>query len=157
MEAHGLALMSDAKGCLAALRESEQAFAAAENRDRPEWLAYFDAAYLAAKFGHCFRDLVRMTEAERFARRSLDMIDGYDRGRLFNLALLASILADQGRVEEACETGSAAVRPASEVQSVRTVVYLVDLSHRLAPFRAEPAVRVLNERIELLAQRDSEA
>jgi tetratricopeptide (TPR) repeat protein len=152
MEAHGLALMSDAQGCLAALRESEKAFAAAENGDRPEWLAYFDGAYLAAKFGHCFRDLGRLTEAERFARRSLDMIDGYDRGRLFNLALLASILADQGRVEEACETGLAAVRLASEVQSVRTVACLVDLSHRLAPFRAEPAVRMLDERIGLLAQ-----
>jgi hypothetical protein len=57
MEAHGLALANDPKGCLVALRESEQAFAAAEDRDRPEWLAYFDGAYLAAKFGHCFRDL----------------------------------------------------------------------------------------------------
>ncbi|MGH3927989.1 MAG: helix-turn-helix domain-containing protein, partial [Pseudonocardiaceae bacterium] len=56
MEAHGLALANDARGCLAALRESEQTFAAAEDRDRPEWLAYFDGAYLAAKFGHCFRD-----------------------------------------------------------------------------------------------------
>lgn len=93
MEAHGLALADDANGCLIALRESEQAFAVAENRDRPEWLAYFDGAYLAAKFGHCFRDLGRPVEAESFARRSLDMIDGYDRGRLFNLTLLASALA----------------------------------------------------------------
>jgi hypothetical protein len=54
MEAHGLALANDVSGCLAALRESEQAFAAAEERDRPEWLAYFDGAYLAGKFGRCF-------------------------------------------------------------------------------------------------------
>jgi hypothetical protein len=59
MEAHGLALTNDARECLAALRESEQAFTAAEDRDRPEWLAYFDGAYLAAKFGRCFRDLGR--------------------------------------------------------------------------------------------------
>ncbi|MCA1693690.1 MAG: helix-turn-helix domain-containing protein [Actinobacteria bacterium] len=150
MEAHGLALANDEHGCSAALRESERAFAAAQ--DRPEWLAYFDGAYLSAKFGHCFRDLGRPAEAERFARRSLDMIDGYDRGRLFNLALLASALADQRKVEEACETGLAAVRLASEVKSVRTVVYLVDLSHRLAPFRAEPEVRTLDEQIGLLVQ-----
>ncbi len=154
MEAHGLALANDAHGCLAALRESEQAFATAENRDRPEWLAYFDGAYLAAKFGHCFRDLGRSAEAERFARRSLDMIDGYDRGRLFNLVLLASALADQSKVEEACETGSAALRIASDVRSARTVTYLTDLSHRLAPFRAEPAVRMLDDQIVLLVQRD---
>jgi tetratricopeptide (TPR) repeat protein len=152
MEAHGLALMNDAQGCLAALRESEQAFATAEDRERPEWLAYFDGAYLAAKFGHCFRDLGRPFEAERFARRSLDMINGYDRGRLFNLALLASILADQHKVEEACETGLAAVRLASEVKSVRTLAYLADLSHRLVPFRAEPEVRMLDAQIGLLVQ-----
>lgn len=127
MEAHGLALAKDTRGCLTALRESEQAFAAAQQRDRPAWLGYFDGAYLAAKFGHCFRDLGRPTDAERFARRSLDMLDGYDRGRLFNLALLASALADQGKVEEACETGSAALRIAGDVRSVRTVAYLADL------------------------------
>ncbi|MGH3964655.1 MAG: hypothetical protein ACRDRY_15585 [Pseudonocardiaceae bacterium] len=147
MEAHGLALANDARGCLAALRESEQTFAAAEDRDRPEWLAYFDGAYLAAKFGHCFRDLGRPAEAEQFARRSLEMIDGYDRGRLFNLALLASALADQRKVEEACEIGSAALRIAFDVRSARTVTYLTDLSRRLAPFRAEPAVQSLDEQM----------
>ncbi|MGH3988773.1 MAG: hypothetical protein ACRDTH_11520 [Pseudonocardiaceae bacterium] len=111
---------------------------------RPEWLAYFDGAYLAAKFGHCFRDLGRPAEAERFARRSLEMIDGYDRGRLFNLALLASALVDQRKVEEACEIGSAALRIASDVRSARAVTYLTDLSRRLTPFRAEPAVQILD-------------
>ncbi|MGH3897715.1 MAG: hypothetical protein ACRDTA_05560 [Pseudonocardiaceae bacterium] len=153
MEAHGLALANGARGCLAALRESEQAFVTAEDRDRPEWLAYFDSAYLAAKFGRCFRDLGRPTEAERFARRSLDMIDGYDRGRLFNLTLLASVLADQRKVDEACETGLAALRIASEVRSARADADLADLSRRLTPFQVESAVRSLNEQIRVLVQR----
>jgi tetratricopeptide (TPR) repeat protein len=147
MEAHGLALVNDARGCLAALRESEQAFAAVEKRDRPEWLAYFDGAYLAAKFGRCFRDLGRPVEAERFARRSLDMRDGHERGKLFNLALLASVLADQRKVDEACETGMVALRIAHDVRSARTAIDLADLSRRLAPFRAESAVRMLDERM----------
>jgi hypothetical protein len=46
----------------------------------------------------------------------------------------------------------AAVHLASEVQSVRTVAYLVDLSHRLAPFRAELAARMLDERMGLLVE-----
>jgi len=147
MEAHGLALANDAHGCLAALHESERAFEAAEDRDRPTWLGYFGGAYLASKFGRCFRDLGRPVEAERFARRSLDMIDGYDRGKLFNLALLASTLADQRKVEEACETGSEAVRIARDVRSVRTAADLADLSRRLAPFRASTAVRTLDEQM----------
>lgn len=145
MEAHGLALTKDVNGCLAALRESERAFAAAEGRDRPEWLAYFDDAYLAAKFGRCFRDLGRPVEAERFARRSLDMIDGYGRARVLRLALLASTQADQRKVEEACQTGQIALHEARDVRSARTAAYLADLSRRLAPFRAEPAVCLLNE------------
>ncbi|MGH3855820.1 MAG: hypothetical protein ACRDR6_20505 [Pseudonocardiaceae bacterium] len=147
MEAHGLALANDTSGCLSALRESEQAIAAAEDRDRPEWLAYFDGAYLAAKFGRCFRDLGRPVEAERFARRSLDMIDGYERGRLFNLTLLASVLAEQRKVDEACETGMVALRIAHDVRSVRTAADLADLSRRLAPFRAESSVRILDEQM----------
>jgi tetratricopeptide (TPR) repeat protein len=153
MEAHGLALANDVSGCLAALRESEQAFAAAEERDRPEWLAYFDGAYLAGKFGRCFRDLGRPAEAEGFARRALNMVDGYERGRLFNLVLLASMLADQRKVEEACETGLAALRMASDVRSARTDADLADLSRRLTPFQAEPAVQNFKEQFRVLVQR----
>ncbi|MDX3663722.1 hypothetical protein PV646_41115 [Streptomyces sp. ID05-26A] len=142
MEAHGLALRHDTSGCLAALGDAEASFSST-GPDIPEWLRYFDAAYMAAKFAHCFRDLGRPKEAERFARRSLEMTDGYDRGRLFNTALLASILADQQRVEEACEVGTAALHMAGNMNSVRTVTYLKDIGRRLHPFRAEPAVQTL--------------
>ncbi|MEU5694203.1 helix-turn-helix transcriptional regulator [Actinosynnema sp. NPDC020468] len=142
MEAHGLALQRNVKGAVAALNDAERLFSAADG-EVPEWLGYFDAAYLAAKFAHCFRDLGRPDEAEGFARRSLKMIEGYERGRLFNTALLASILADQRRVEEACEVGLAALRMAGTFDSVRTVAYLMDVVTRLVPFRGEPAVEEL--------------
>ncbi len=61
--------------------------------------------------------------------------------------LLASVLADQRKVEEACETGSAALRIVSEVRSARVIADLADLSCRLTPFRADPAVRTLDEQM----------
>jgi transcriptional regulator with XRE-family HTH domain len=143
MEAHGLALQRDSKAAVAALRDAETLFCAAEGAEVPEWLGYFDAAYLAAKFAHTFRDLGRPDEAEGFARRSLEMSEGYERGRLFNTALLASILADQRRVEEACAVGLSALRMAGNLNSVRTVTYLADVATRLAPFAGEPAVEEL--------------
>lgn len=143
MEAHGLALQRDPKAAGVALREAEALFSAAEGSEVPEWLGYFDAAYLAAKFAHCFRELRQLDEAEGFARRSLEMSEGYERGRLFNTALLASILADQRRVEEACSVGLDALRMASNLNSVRTVTYLVDVATRLRPFRGAPAVEAL--------------
>jgi hypothetical protein len=147
MEAHGLALARDPQGCVTALGEAERAFMIGEERERPTWLGYFDRAYLSAKFAHCFRDLGQPVEAERHARRSLEMSDGYDRGRLFNTALLSSILADQRRVEEACVTGSQAVDMAASVRSVRVTAYLRDVARRLAPYRAEAQVKDLFEQM----------
>lgn len=146
MEAHGLALQGDKRGCLYALHSAEQAFN--EHRDAaPSWLAYFDTAYLAAKFAHSFRDLGQPREAEIFARRSLEMNDGYQRGKLFNTALLASILADQKRVEEACQSASLALKMMSSVRSVRCAAYLSDVARRLAPFKATSDVQALYNRM----------
>lgn len=69
------------------------------------------------------------------------MTDGYERGKLFNTALLASILADQRRVEEACAMGMNAVRMAQTVHSVRGAAYLADVGRRLAAHHKEAAVR----------------
>jgi transcriptional regulator with XRE-family HTH domain len=132
MEAHGLALQGDKQGCLAALSDAENSFSVASGKDVPEWLTYFDSAYLSAKFAHTFRDLGQPREAEDFARRSLEMSEGFERGRLFNTALLASIVADLGRLDEACSLGSVATKMASEVRSVRSMAYLADLARRLA-------------------------
>lgn len=143
MEAHGLALQGDKQGCLAALRDAENAFSAIDHADSPQWLAYFDGAYLSAKFAHTFRDLGRPKDAELFARRSLEMSDGYQRGRLFNTALLASILADIGKIDEACAHGATAVQMTGTVRSVRSATYLADLARRLTPYRANAAVRSL--------------
>lgn len=148
MEAHGLALQGDSPACLVALRDAEQAFIAADLSDTPPWLGYFDSAYLAAKFAHTFRDLGRPREAELFARRSLEMTDGYERGKLFNTALLASTLADQSRVDEACSVGMHAVEMARSLRSVRSAAYLADVGRRLAPFHTNADVQALFEQME---------
>lgn len=140
MEAHALSLSKDRSGALTALGDAERAFNASDLATSPDWLGYFDHAYLAAKFGHTFKELGMPVEAEQFARRSLDMTDGYDRGRLFNTALLASALADQGRIEESCVTAATAVRMSGAVRSVRGASYLTDVGRRLAPHRRVPAV-----------------
>ncbi|MGI9000547.1 MAG: helix-turn-helix domain-containing protein [Pseudonocardia sp.] len=130
LEAHGLALQGNARGCIAALQRAEKAFTVTDG-DSPTWLNYFDEAYLAAKFAHAFRDLGRTGDAERFARRSLQMSEGYDRGRLFNNALLASILIDQGKVDEGAEYVQIAVGMAGRVRSSRVRGYLHDVGTRL--------------------------
>ncbi len=69
------------------------------------------------------------------------MNESYARGRVFNLALLASLLAEQGQVEKACAVGSEAVDLASEIRSQRTGVYLAQLRRGLQPYADTVAVR----------------
>ncbi len=145
LAAHGHALKGEKSECLHALREGERAFERGGG-ETPPWLTYFDDAYLAAKTAHVFRELGMPAEAETYARRSLRMNEGYERGRLFNTALLASSLADQRRVEEACAEGGQAVAMLQQVRSVRATAYLSDLARRLAPFDTA-SVRELYERM----------
>jgi transcriptional regulator with XRE-family HTH domain len=146
LEAHGLALKGDIRGSIAALQRAEKAFLSATASNTPPWLRYFDEAYLSAKFAHALRDLARPDDAERFARSSLQMSDGYERGRLFNTALLATILVDRGHVDEAVEHAHIAVGMAGRVRSARARHYLHDVAVRLSPHSANTrASKVLAE------------
>ena len=150
MEAHGHALRGDAAACLKAMRRAELALGADRDAARPPWLAYFDEAYMAAKFAHAFHVLGDAKPAERFAVRSLQMNEGYERGRLFNTVLLARIYADGGRLDRACELGRSSVAMASGIRSARAHGYLADLRRRLEPHAAAPEVGALRAEIHSL-------
>jgi hypothetical protein len=150
MEAHGHALLRDARAALAAMRTAERALDAGGDEHRPPWLEYFDRAYLAAKFAHALHALGAAKPAERYAVRSLRMSDGYERGRLFNTVLLARIHADGGELEAACELGRRSVAMASGIRSARGRGYLADLRCRLEPHARVPQVRDLREQIRSL-------
>ena len=145
LEAHGLALLKDGRGAVAALHRAESLFSAADIGNTPAWLGYFDRAYLSAKFAHALRDVGMSRDAERFARASLVMSDGYERGRLFNTALLSSILADGGQVEEASATLQSAVEMAGRVASTRAGSYIRDAYRRLAVHKDSAPVRDLRQ------------
>jgi ATP/maltotriose-dependent transcriptional regulator MalT len=147
LEAHGLALHGDARGCIAALQRAEKAFGASTRDNTPPWLQYFDEAYLSAKFGHALRDLGRASDAERFARGSLQMTDGYDRGRLFNTALLSSVLIAQGRVDEGIEHALIAIRMATHVRSARVHGYLRDIATRLTQYSTHTRVPAVQQEL----------
>ncbi|MFI6785161.1 helix-turn-helix domain-containing protein [Micromonospora sp. NPDC050276] len=148
MEAHALAKANDERACAAALHQAEQALDRADRSTDPQWLSYFDEAYLSARFGHCFHALGRNTHAERFAVRSLRMDNRYVRGRAFNLALLANVHAQQGEPDRACAVGAEALTLTTQLRSARAVRYLRDLQTQLVPHRRLPAVRHFTGRID---------
>ena len=145
MEAQAHAMHKDSAACAGALNAAEHAFARS-NADAPAWLGYFDEAYMAAKFGHCFRELGNGDKAEYYARRSLDMVDGYTRGRTFNVILLANAHLQQRDLDAACAAGDEALDLATGLHSARTIRYMRDLRRRMTPYGKEPAVREFQSR-----------
>ncbi|MBB5918602.1 hypothetical protein BJY24_007514 [Nocardia transvalensis] len=130
VEAHGHAARRDKASCAVSLNAAKRAFARAEASDRPAWPAYFDSAYMSAKVAHCFRDLGDDVRTARFAEQSLDMSDGYSRGRAFNLTLLAATRASEDPIE-AVRVGRQALDLVASLSSRRSYAYLRDLRRRL--------------------------
>ncbi|MEU6737972.1 hypothetical protein [Streptosporangium sandarakinum] len=146
MEAHAHAVKGDRTACAASLHEAELAFDRRRGGDEPGWISYFDEAYLAAKFAHCFRDLGDGPATVRHATRSLDMDGRYVRGRMFNLSLLAAGWLRSGDLEQACSAAGEALELSRDLQSARSRSYADDLRRRFAPFAGEAAVKELGER-----------
>lgn len=143
MEAHGHGLSGDERACAAALHSAERTLDRADRTRDPHWIGYFDQAYLSAKFGHCFRALGQGRQAERFAKRSLDMKGGYTRGKAFNLALLGMsyLVRHDPEPERACAVGHEALPMTIELRSARANGYIAELLHHLAPYAGIPAVK----------------
>ncbi len=136
-EAHGHAARNDARSCSHALAAAEHSFALARSsHESPEWLSYFDEAYLSARIAHCFRDLGQGKQAAEYARRSLEMNSDFVRGRAFNLALLGTAMTQLGDAEQAIDAGMKAAEIAMNLQSQRSVRYIVDLQRRVTSVAA---------------------
>jgi hypothetical protein len=146
MQGHAFAVSKETTACGRALNAAEHVFERSRTADTPQWLCYFDEAYMAAKFGHCFRELGQGDKAERFALRSLDMVDGYTRGRTFNIVLLANAHLQQQNPDEACAAGNQALDLASGLQSARTIKYIRDFRRRMTRFEKDPVVSDFQER-----------
>ncbi len=154
MEAHAHAAARDERACTTSLHQAEQALDQADRSSDPQWLGYFDEAYLSAKFGHCFHALGHHQQAERFTLRSLHMDERYVRGKAFNLALLAAIHAHHGEPDRASAIGATALTLTAQLRSARAVRYLRDLQTQLTVHRRRPAVRQFITRVDVtLGQR----
>ena len=139
-EAHGHALAGSPRSAIACLTAAETALGSADPTNAPAYLGYFDAAYLAAKSAQALRDAGDSAGAIEHALRSLQMQDGYNRGRVFNLVLLATAHTLAGQVDQAAATGSLALAQARTLNSARTRHYVRDLARRLNPYQHIPEV-----------------
>jgi len=68
------------------------------------------------------------------------MTEGYERGRVFNLTLLAHGHAHRGTVDQACAVGKDVAAAAAGMNSHRVVKHLRDFRRALAPAEGSPAL-----------------
>jgi transcriptional regulator with XRE-family HTH domain len=150
LEAQGHAVAGDEIAAAAALTRAESALDRADSNSSPHFLQYLDEAYLAAKFGHVFKSLKSGNHTVKHAIRSLDMKDGYERGRIFNLALLAHGHALNGDAEESTRIGLQAIESAEMMTSVRAIGYIREVATELKPYSSVPGVKEFRKRARYL-------
>jgi transcriptional regulator with XRE-family HTH domain len=137
MAAGCFAMMGDKDTCLTVLRRAEKSL---ESLDKPD---PSDRLYLAAGCALSFRFLGWPAEAERFARSAVKLSDRWPAVRLCTRTLLASALADQRKIEEACAIASQVVPRVAPIRPARDQVCLTSVVRRLSRFGDDLSVRTL--------------
>lgn len=162
MEARALARLGDAKGCDHALAEAAREFERRKPEDDPSWFQYVDESELSAEFGHCLRDLGRVTDAAQYARRSLIAVDEttFLRSDFFVTMVLADAHLAAGDLEQACTVAIRALTAGEQIRSARCVNYLREFRQRLATAgNSRPAAefheQAASSRLWLIASRSS--
>lgn len=149
--AESLAGVGDVDGCLRALDRAELHISRARpGEELTHSVAHFDESHMLRWRGQCLVQLGRVREAEDVLRASLTKIDAsFVRARSGVLLDLASALAQQGEVEEACRTAKEALLLARDTQSKRYERQVVIFRAQLEPWADLACVIDLDE--ELLA------
>jgi transcriptional regulator with XRE-family HTH domain len=147
LEAEAHAGMGDARAARAALARADTAFGRAEPGADPSWIGFFDRARLdGMKVSSLMR--IEPQAAQALSREALASLQpSMTKKRSIILADLASALAQQGEVEEACRLAGLALAIVEQTQSAVGLQRIRDLRTRLDPWRDTRPVRQLDEQL----------
>ncbi|MFC5751041.1 helix-turn-helix domain-containing protein [Actinomadura rugatobispora] len=141
MAARGLAALTDHAACTDALTDAEKALERSPSDVPSPWVSPFDAGSLASETARCMRQLGHLTEAERQARRIIELrADSHIRSRAFAKLLLVTVLIAQGQPEEACTQAREVVDAIQGLSSHLVTQQLDELQALLRPYRANVTV-----------------
>jgi hypothetical protein len=140
------AARGETKASFDALDRAERTFTQAS---RNSWqLGYVDKGWLAANRGRCLLLLGRPEAAEPLFREAL-ALRGPEQivARSFLSFYLATALADQGQLEEACRVASDALAIPGKYQVASITSRAKKFRARLQPWSTHPAVRDLDDQL----------
>ena len=148
LEAQALASLQDNKACFVALRQAETAIGQARPEEDPPWMYSFDEGRLAALAGTCYRQLGKLTAAERTLQEALEALDAScTRRRSEALLELALVQLEKEDIDEACRFATQSYEAAVEAGSVLGQRRVGAFRSRLDRWSDAEAVRNLDERL----------
>jgi hypothetical protein len=114
------------------------------HEDTPaEWISQFDEASLAGEAALCYDALGDRRQAERQARRVLELrVGDRVRSRAFGQLTLAEVLVGGGEIDEAASLGREVCAALGALTSSRVRSRLTDLKVALTPHRSVPEVQL---------------
>ena len=143
MSARGFAMQGDAEASRQALIDAERVLERLHEDAPAEWISQFDEASLAGEAALCYDALGDRYQAERQARRVLELrVGDRVRSRAFGQLTLAEVLVGGGEIDEAAALGREICAAASSLTSKRVRRRLAELQVTLRPHRSVPAVQL---------------
>jgi tetratricopeptide (TPR) repeat protein len=148
LEAQALAGVQDNTACFVALRQAETAIGQARPEEDPPWMYSFDEGRLAALAGTCYRQLGKLTAAERTLQEALEALDAScTRRRSEALLELALVQLEKEDIDEACRFASQSYAAAVEAGSILGQRRVGAFRSRLDRWSDAEAVRNLDEQL----------
>ena len=148
LEAQALASLHDNKSCFVALRQAETAIGQARPEEDPPWMYGFDEGRLAALAGTCYRQLGKITAAERTLQDALEALDpSCTRRRSEALLELALVQLEKEDIDKACRFAAQSYEAAIEAGSVLRQRRVGAFRSRLDAWSNTEAVRNLDEQL----------
>lgn len=133
----------------AAISEAHHQFERIKDSDPdPAWVTYFDETKLIVDTGIAHGRLGEAATAEPLIADGLRRENSANqRGRAFHTFWLARTQLSLGKLDQACQTATDALEPASSVASERVAGHLRKFYDELAPHRREPVALAFETRL----------
>lgn len=154
-EAFAQAALRDPMACKQAIGRSRDAYERARGDEAaaPPWVRYFDETKLIVDTGIALARLGEYAKAEPLISEGLRRESvGRQRGRAFHAVWLATTQLQQGCLDAACDSASAALSLAASLDSPRVAGHVHEFHQRLLPYASEsPVIAFEQEMREVLA------
>jgi tetratricopeptide (TPR) repeat protein len=132
MEALGFAGLREATECTRLLVQAEKTLETSVSESPSQWVSGFDEGSLAGEAARCMRQLGDLAEARRQAERVVRLRPrNRARSRAFGQLILASVLIDLGRLDEACVVTQEVLDSTQSLGSFLIIRQLNDLKKSL--------------------------